>query len=45
MKYVGKIIVLVSITLVFCLLAATSCYTQNPPVNATTGATTITPKK
>ena len=45
MKSVGKRIVLITITLVFCLLTATSCYTQNPPVNATTGATTIVPKK
>ena len=45
MKIANKKTVLVISLFVLCLFAATSCTTQNPPVNAYTGATTTTPKK
>jgi len=40
----GKGIVLVSFVLSLFLFTAVSCSSTNPPVNGTTGATTITPK-
>ena len=43
----AKIKSLVLVTFVLCLffITAVSCSTSNPPVDAKTGATTITPKK
>jgi hypothetical protein len=45
MKAKNKSFVLVSFVLCLFFVAAVSCSTSNPPVDAKTGATIITPKK